>query len=560
MKILREKLGDSLVAISSNFSNPQLRRLQLAGAGSITGQWAYAIATVVFAFNDGGAKAVGIVALIRTIPSAIAAPFTSTLADRFPRVAVMASASLGRVVTIGSAGAVALSGGPSWVVYVLVGTTSILATAFQPAEASLLPELARTPEELSAANVTRSSIDSIGSFVGPAIGGGLLAVTSTGAVFLVTAGTFLWSALLVSTIRPQGGLRRKVATEPAEREHFLREAGAGFKAIASDRRLRVVIGLYAAQTMLAGALGVLTVVTALDLLHRGNSGVGLLSSATGAGGLIGALIAFALIGRNRLAADFGIGIILWGAPLVAIGAWPHLPVALVALAFIGIGNTLVDVSGLTLLQRAAPPAVIARVFGVLQMLLVATIGLGAILEPVLIATIGIRWSLVATGAFLPVLAALTWRQLLRIDAESHAPPEVELLAKLPIFAPLPESTLERLAAQLETVSIPAGTVVIQQGDAGDTFYVVAEGELEVTVDDVPTATLGRGDAFGEIALLRDVPRTATVTAKTPARLLALEGEVFVEAVTASPPSASAADAMVGARLASARPVPGQSSA
>lgn len=548
MKIVREKLGDSLAAIRSNFSNPQLRRLQLAGAGSITGQWAYAIALAVFAFNHGGAKAVGIVALIRTIPSALAAPFTSTLADRFPRVAVMASASLGRTITLGSAGAVALSGGPSWLVYVLAGTTSILATAFLPAESSLLPELARTPEELSAANVTRSSIDSIGSFVGPAIGGGLLAITSSGAVFLVTAGTFLWSALLVSTIRPEGGMRRKVATEPAEREHFLREAGAGFKAIASEHRLRVVIGLYAAQTLLAGALGVLTVVTALDLLHRGNSGVGLLSSASGAGGLIGALIAFTLISRKRLAADFGIGIILWGAPLVAIGAWPHLPVALAALAFIGIGNTLVDVSGLTLLQRAAPPDVIARVFGVLEMLLVATIGLGAVLEPVLIHLVGVRWSLVATGAFLPVLAALTWRQLMKIDAESHAPPEVELLAEIPIFAPLPESTLERLAAQLETVNVPAGTVVIRQGDAGDKFYVVAEGEVEVTVDGVPTATLGRGDAFGEIALLRDVPRTATVTAKTQARLLALEGEVFVEAVTASPPSARAADAMVGARL------------
>lgn len=548
MKIVREKLGDSLAAIRSNFSNPQLRRLQLAGAGSITGQWAYAIALAVFAFNHGGAKAVGIVALIRTIPSALAAPFTSTLADRFPRVAVMASASLGRTITLGSAGAVALSGGPSWLVYVLAGTTSILATAFLPAESSLLPELARTPEELSAANVTRSSIDSIGSFVGPAIGGGLLAITSSGAVFLVTAGTFLWSALLVSTIRPEGGMRRKVATEPAEREHFLREAGAGFKAIASEHRLRVVIGLYAAQTLLAGALGVLTVVTALDLLHRGNSGVGLLSSASGAGGLIGALIAFTLISRKRLAADFGIGIILWGAPLVAIGAWPHLPVALAALAFIGIGNTLVDVSGLTLLQRAAPPDVIARVFGVLEMLLVATIGLGAVLEPVLIHLVGVRWSLVATGAFLPVLAALTWRQLMKIDAESHAPPEVELLAEIPIFAPLPESTLERLAAQLETVNVPAGTVVIRQGDAGDKFYVVAEGEVEVTVDGVPTATLGRGDAFGEIALLRDVPRTATVTAKTQARLLALEGEVFVGAVTASPPSARAADAMVGARL------------
>jgi MFS family permease len=553
MKLLREKLGDSLAAIASNFGNPHLRRLQLAGAGSVTGQWAYAVALAVYAYNDGGAKAVGIVALIRTIPSAIAAPFTSTLVDRLPRVTVMASVSLGRAATIGSAGAVALSGGPSWLVYVLAGTTSILATAFLPAESSLLPDLARTPEELSAANVTRSTIDSIGSFAGPAIGGALLAVTRPGAVFLVTAGTFVWSALLVSTIRPRGGSRPKDQAASPERASFLREAGAGFKAIAAERRLRVVIGLYAAQTLVAGALGVLVVVTALNLLKRGDSGVGLLNTASGVGGFVGALIAFALIGRKRMAADFGVGIVLWGAPLVLIGVWPNTPVALAALAVVGLGNTLVDVAGLTLLQRSAPPDVIGRVFGVLEMILVGTIGLGAILAPVLIDVIGIRWSLVVTGAFLPVLAALTWRQLLRIDAESHAPAEVELLATIPIFAPLPEPTLERLAAQLETVNAPAGTVVIRQGDPGDKFYVVADGELEVTVDGAATATLARGDAFGEIALLRDVPRTATVTAKSPVRLLALDREVFLEAVTASPPSARAADAIVGARLGTAHP-------
>jgi hypothetical protein len=204
--------------------------------------------------------------------------------------------------------------------------------------------------------------------------------------------------------------------------------------------------------------------------------------------------------------------------------------------------------------------VIGRVFGVLEMILVGTIGLGAILAPVLIDVIGIRWSLVVTGAFLPVLAALTWRQLLTIDAESHAPADVELLAKIPIFAPLPEPTLERLAAQLEPVSPPSGTVVIRQGDAGDRFYVVADGELEVTVDGATTASLGRGDAFGEIALLRDVPRTATVTARTPVKLLALGREAFLEAVTASPPSARAADAIVGARLTSAHPATGQGSA
>ena len=152
--------------------------------GSVMGQWAYSVALAVYAYEAGGAKGVGIVALIRTIPSAIAAPFTSTLADRISRITVMVSASLGRMVTIGAAGAVILARGPAWVVYALAGLASILGTAFLPAESALLPDLARTPEELTAANVMRSTIDSIGSFAGPAIGGILLAFTSSGSRLL----------------------------------------------------------------------------------------------------------------------------------------------------------------------------------------------------------------------------------------------------------------------------------------------------------------------------------------------------------------------------------------
>lgn len=547
---LREKLGESAAAFRGNFANPQLRRLQLAGAGSVAGQWAYSVALAVYAYEAGGAKAVGIVTLIRTIPAAILAPFLATLTDRLPRIPLMASTSIGRAATIGGAGAVALSDGPSWAVYALAGLAAILGTVFLPAESALLPQLARDPEELTAANVTRSTIDSVGSFAGPAIGGGLLAATSAGVVFLVTAGTFIWGAVMVSLIRPQAARAQAQAEaeeEPA-REGLLRSAGAGFKAIAVERRLRVVIALYAAQTVVAGALGVLVVVTALDLLDKGESGVGLLNAASGIGGVVGALVAFALIGRKRLASDFGLGIILWGAPLALIGAWPNTAVALVALGVLGLGNTLVDVAGLTLLQRTAPPAVIGRVFGVLEMLLVGTIGLGAAIAPVLIAEIGIRWSLVVTGAFLPVLAALTWRQLLKIDAESEAPEALKLLEPISIFSPLSAPSVERLASQLEPVDVIAGTAVIRQGDAGDRFYVIESGRYEVTVDGARTREQGPGDFFGEIALLRNVPRTATVTAITDGRLQALGRDEFLAAVTGHPPSARAADAVVGARL------------
>jgi MFS family permease len=549
MRLVRERLAESVAAFRGNFANPQLRRIQLAGLGSVMGLWAYSVALAVYAFDAGGAKAVGIVTLVRAIPAAISAPFTSTLADRLPRTPFMVATNLGRAASIGAAGAVALAGGDAWIVYVLAGLASILGTAFLPAESALLPQIARTPDELTAANVVRSTIESVGTFAGPAIGGALLAVISPGSVMLITAAAFVWGAALVALIRVQedGGGERAARPEPAAGA-FWRELTAGFSAIARDRKLRIVVGLYAAQTLLAGALGVLVVVMAFDLLDWGDSGVGLLNAAMGVGGLAGSLAAFALIGRKRLASDFGLGIVLWGAPLAAIGIWPHAWVALLALGILGLGNTLVDVAGLTLLQRTAPPDVIGRVFGVLEMLLVGTIGLGAVLAPALIDGFGVRWSLVVAGAFLPVLAALTWRQLRVIDAESHAPAELGLLERVPIFSPLSAPALERLASQLEPVTVAAGTEVIRQGDHGDRFYVVETGRLQVSVDGKPAGEVGPGDFFGEIALLRDVPRTASVTAESDAQLQALGRDAFLEAVTGNAPSARAADAIVGARL------------
>ena len=424
----------------------------------MVGQWAYSIAVSVYAYEAGGAKAVAVVTLIRTIPAAVAAPFLSTLADRLPRIPVMAATASAAPLQSRAAGVVALSDGPPWAVYAFAGASSILGTLFLPAESALLPDLARDPEELTAANVTRSTIDSVGSFVGPAIGGLLLAATSAGVVFIVTAAaTFVWEAAIVSLIRPPAKASVEADEEPSP-EGLLRSTVAGFKTIAIERRLRLVIALYSAQTVLAGALGVLVVVTALDLLDTGESGVGLLNAASGIGGIVGALAAFALIGRKRLASDFGLGIVLWGAPLAVIGAWPNTAVALLAFGVLGFGNTLVDVAGLTLLQRTAPPAVIGRVFGVLEMMLVGTIGLGAALAPLLIDWIGIRWALVVTGAFLPVLAALTWRQAAcrSTPSRSRRPRRFALLAADPIFAPLAraDARAARLAARCRSTSPP----------------------------------------------------------------------------------------------------------
>jgi MFS family permease len=541
------QLRESLEAFRNNFRNRELRRLQLGLTGSVVGEWAFTVALAVYAFEQGGATTVGLVALVRTIPAALAAPFTGLIGDRFRRERVMLVSDLLRCALTAGAAAAALGGAPV-VVYACAVLISLVGRVFLPAQAALLPTLAKTPDELTAANVVSSTIEAVGLFAGPAIGGLLLAATSAGWVFVFTSVTFLWSASFIVRIHADYEPR-------APEEHgILREALAGFETLGREPRLRLLVGIFGAQTLVAGALTVLLVVTAIDLLDIGKSGVGFLNSALGVGGLIGAVAAMLLVGRRRLAGGFALGILLWGFPLALIGVWPSPAVALVMLGLLGLGNTIVDVAGLTMLQRAVPDSVLARAMAVMEMIFIGTIGIGSILAPALISLVGIRWALVATGLFLPALVALFWTRLLAIDAETVVPEEqLELLRGIPIFAPLPPAPLEHLAANLQRVSFPGGSVIFRQGDEGDRFYVIEQGEVEISVDGAAPKVEGRGGYFGEIALLREVPRTASVSARTDVELYALDRDEFIGAVTGHAPSAEAADSVIGARLGTLRP-------
>jgi predicted MFS family arabinose efflux permease len=465
---------------------------------------------------------------------------------------VMVAADAIRAVTLVAAAAVVFADGPVWIVYVLSGLVAVTSTAFRPAQAALVPSLARTPQELTAANVVATTIESAGIFIGPALGGFLLAVSSTGVVFLVTAATFVWSAALVLRITPKPAPKAK---EGAPREPFLAHAAGGFRAIAGDRGLRVLVGLFAAQTFVMGALSVLVVVASIEVVGLGRSGVGILNSALGVGGLLGAVAAAAFVGRERLAAGFALGIMLWGLPIALIGIWPSAVLAVVMLGCVGVGNTIVDVAGMTLLQRSAADDVLARVFGVLESLIVGSIALGAAAAPLLIAGVGARGALIVTGAFLPVLVALTGRRLAVIDSAATPPlARVELLRAIPIFAPLPAPALERTASRLVPVHASAGTEIIRTGEPGDRFYIVESGEVEIVPEGQPQSLHGPGAYFGEIALLRDVPRTATVRARTDVDLLALARDDFLAAVSGEPESRQAAEMVVLSRLAPPVPV------
>jgi len=542
---LREQLRESSAALREVYRNPGLRRLQLAWAGSIVGSWAYTVALVVYAYDAGGTSAVGLVGLIRWLPSAVASPIASVLGDRHRRVLVMLSADLLRAAALGVMAACVLLHAPTAAVYVLAALVAVLSTAFQPAQAALLPALARTPEELTAANVSSSTLESLGFCAGPALGGLLLAVSTTWVVFLVTAGTFLWSAYQLA------GLLR-TDEPPLQREgkrSLLHEAADGFRAIGADRRLQLVIGLFSAQTLVNGAMSVLLAVCALELLHLGPGGVGYLNAAVGVGGLLGAVFSLMLVGRRRLAGPFGLAVAGTGGPMLFIAPRPTFGIAFAAFVLIGVSNIVEDVAGFTLLQRTSPAEVLARVFGVLHSLFFATVAIGAVLAPLLVHWLGIRWALVVAGAILPVLTVATRVPLVRLDDQAvDRTRELDLLRSIPIFTPLSAPVLESLASQLVLVAVPAGEAIVEQGDHGDRFYAIDSGEVEVSVDGKVQATQGPGDHFGEIALLRDVPRTATVRAKTDVELYALERDDFLGAVTGHAGSAQAAEAVVGARL------------
>lgn len=532
-----------LRALGEVLRNRALRRLELAWGGFYIGDWAHVVALSVYAFHHGGSLAVGVVGLLRMLPSAFAVPFASLLSDRFPRHRVLTAVHAGRALAVGVAAALILVGAPPASVYLFAAVAALAATPFRPAHWALLPVLARTPGELVAANVSSSTIESVGAVVGPALAAIILALWSPAGAFLLSAGLFVAAAVLTAGIGEHGFRPAR-----ADDKSVLRNALAGFRALAADRDPRLLIGLFIAQTFVRGLLNVLVVVTALELLDLGGSGVGILSAAFGVGGLLGAFWALTMVGWRRLARPFAAGLVLWGAPIALIGVWPHEWLALLALGLVGAGNSVLDVAGFTLVQRIVDDAVQARVFGVLETGSYAGVGVGAIVAPALVALFGIRGALVATGLILPALAAIFWRSLHGINDRVAVPErQLGLLRHLPMFGPLPPATLERLAIKLVPLHRTAGETIVRSGETGDRFYVVDDGALEVAANGSPRR-LGPGDSFGEIALIRDVPRTATVTAVTDVDLYGLDRDAFVSAVTGSTASSAAANELIEARL------------
>jgi MFS family permease len=538
-----DRFAASQQAFRRVFTNRNVRKLQIAAVGSTLGSWAYAVALPVYAFHAGGARAVGLLFFARFLFASLAAPWLGVAADRWSRRRLMLSTDIVRAGLCAGMTAVAIAGGHAYTVYLLAVLSSVAAVAYAPAQGALLPLLVETPDELTAANVVSNTISSVGMFAGPALGGVLLALSGPAAVFAFNGALLVWSAAFVIQIP------RDKPPERSERPRFLPELTAGFATVLRRPALRVIIGLTGAQTLTSGALEVLLVVLAINLIHSGNAGVGWLNAAIGIGSIVGAFVVAAVAARRRLATGFALGILVSVIPLALAAAVSTLAPALILFGIIGVGSVLVEVGGLTLLQRSADNEVLGRVLAVQETVVLGALAVGSLATAGLVTWIGAKDALVVTGVFVPVLLLPLWPSLLRIDAESVIPEEpLELLRRIAIFAQLEEPVLERLAGGATAVSTLAGQVVVARGEAGNHFYVIATGQAVVELDDGATRELGPGDFFGEIALLRDVPRTATVRAVEPLRLFAVQRDAFLAAVTGHAPTLAAAENIVVSRL------------
>ena len=544
--------------LASVFKNRNLRHIQLAFAGSVLGDWAYATAVTVWTYEAGGAAAVGIFQAARFIAMTVAAPLGAVVADHVSRKAFMMTADAVRaVLVVAAAGCVAVGLTP--LVYALAMLAAVVGAPFRSAQAGLIPRLSRTPEELTASNATASNLENISSFAGPAIGALLIAVFDVEVVFLLNAATFVVSFLLVSSIHvPKRASGAGTASEddaeedstPASsRDGFFAETTAGFRTLVTSRGVRPVALLAGTQGAVWGVLTVFLVIMATSILDSGAKGVGYLNSVMGLATVVGGGVVLARVSRKRTAQDMAVGVLGWSLPLLAVAAWPSPVTVVAALAVVGVSDPLVNLGLDTIPQRIVPDRVLSRVFGAMEATLVGAMSLGAVVAPALHHLVGLRMSLLVVGVLAAAVALACLPVMRRLDGQLAEPAGMPLLEALPLFSPLDRATLETLAHSLQQVHVAAGQLVVLEGDVSDRFFIIDQGLVEVTQGERFLRQEGPGEFFGEIGLLRDVPRTATVVAVDDTVLWTLDRRSFLEAVVGHQDARRAAEDIASLRLA-----------
>ena len=535
--------------------SPVLRRVMLAFLLFNAVEYATWVAILLYAYDATGPASVGVVALIQLVPAAAFAATAAAVADRYRRDRVLLAGYALQAISLALTAAAMLLGAPAVAIYVFATGAACLLTLTRPTQGALLPLISRTPQELTAANGLAGSMEGIGTLLGPLAAAAILVVANPGSVFLAGAVAAVVGALLVVRLPRPGGwttiaLAQATLHEPPlgpgaaakgadvdldslEAEPGRRRIVRGLRTLAANPDAALVVTLLSVRQLVIGALDVLYVLLAMEVLGTGEPGAGVLNAAMGLGAIAGGALTFALAGRRRLAPALAGGAIGVGLAVVVLGGTTDATVAAMLLAVTGMGFAIVDVTGLTMLQRVAQDRALARLLGGLEGMGMASLAVGSILVPVLIGLWSIPVAVIVVGLVFPATIGITWNRLRTIDAHAHVPVrELALLHHNPVLSPLPVPQLESVAREVRWLTFESGEVIISEGSRGDCYYVLASGAVRVTQAERFLRDLAApGDGFGEIALLRDIPRTATATASGPVVLVSLGRADFLQAVT-----------------------------
>jgi len=506
-------------------------------------QYSVWIAMLVYAYSRGGAAIAGLVALAQLVPAALLAPVFAALADRRSPVVLLAGGYLMQAAGMGATAA-AIAGGVPLAAYAAAVVASTAVGTTRPAQSTLIPSLAVTTDQLTAANVVISWVEAAGIAVAGSLTGVLIWASGVAGVFAVCGVLGAVAVLLVVSLRVPA-----LSAPPEQAPPLTAGLRASMRLAVRQPRLRLMLALLTAEAAVVGALDLLFVILAVTVLGRSQAWAGYLNSVYGLGALLAAGVSVLLVGRRLGVPILGAALLLGGA-LAVLAAGLGLLGTVALLTVVGASRAVLDVATRSLLQRSVPAQSLGQVFGLLEGLTMAGLAVGALLVPVLVHLGGSWLALLGVAAVLPLAATAGGRALFSLDASAPVPVvQIALLRSIPLFAELPAPALEGLAAALTPAEVPAGTILIRQGDEGDAYYAIAAGELDVSKDGHFVRRCGRGEGVGEIALLRAVPRTATVTAHTDAMVYTLAKEPFLTAVLGHAATERQAQGMAEAMLA-----------